>query len=309
MNQDSSGDLAARPLTVEETVKTFLERRNFFLSLVDRFGSPLYVIEEATLLARANGFIAAFRNHLPDVQAYFPIKANSHRRVLETVIKAGMGLEVSSGRELELAVTSGARRILFNGPAKTLEELSLALDYQEIVTVIMDSATELERLEMLAGQRGSKSRTGVRLAVETQGLWRKFGIRFPELPGFLEKARRCPHIDLKGLHFHTSWNMEPDAQVQTLIRISRALSALPPETRQGLEFIDIGGGFWPPQGEWQVSPPVENLMEDGPADSPGNRSGPYFTLAPAAPIRAFAEQICRTIKDHLFPLQQYQVYT
>ena len=290
-----------RPLTVQEIVAESLGRRDFFTELAERHGSPLYIIEEATLLARAREFSATFEPFLPGMRTFFPVKANSHPKVLETMIKAGLGIEVSSGLELEMALAAGAPEILFNGPGKRLDELELAVQHRDSVTVIMDSWTELDRLATLAAERKADIRTAVRLSVDGQGaLWRKFGIHPSELAGFAEKAANCRYISLNGLHFHTSWNMTPAIQVETLEQLGKTVQQLPALIRQQIEFIDIGGGFWPPTGEWLPTPVSDN--GDFTAEAP------FYRTEPASPLSRFAEDIAQAFRTHIFPHLNCRVY-
>ncbi|RJQ60969.1 MAG: decarboxylase [Desulfobacteraceae bacterium] len=315
MKKDNSfpfGSVSCPP-TVEEVVSAYLDRRNFFLALADRYGSPLYVIEEKTLLARAREFNEAFRANLPNMQAFFPVKANSHPKVLETMIKAGLGLEVSSGLELELAVAAGARSILFNGPAKSRDELRLALEHRERVIVIVDSENELTRLGPLAEEQETEIRIGVRLALATQGLWRKFGVPIPELTRFIELARHYRRLSLIGLHFHTSWNMKPAAQVETIRQLGKALRGLGPESKRSFEFIDIGGGFWPHRGEWApASPPTYSVHgADASSGHPAllpRSEGPFHTTEAASSIEEFARQISDVLGDEVFPYVQCRIF-
>jgi diaminopimelate decarboxylase len=290
----SSAAETSAALSVQDLVAFCLERRDFFLELARRYGSPLYIIEEAPLLAKAREFCDTFHPLLPDMQIFYPIKANSHPKVLVTMLKAGLGIEVSSGYELKLAIAAGAVDILFNGPAKTADELDLALAHRDRVTVIMDSWTELERLASRAAVSGKDIRTGIRLSVEGKGaLWRKFGINPSELADFAERAAACRHIRLNGLHFHSSWNMTPAAQVATLQQLGSRVQQLPGRILQQLEFIDIGGGFWPPRGEWLPTP--------APADGDGPGQMPFFTTEPAAQLSRFAEEISLAYREYINP--------
>ncbi len=290
-----------RDTAVAAAVAGALGRRDFYLALAERFGSPLYVIEEAILLERAAEFLAAFSASVPSVEAFFPVKTNSHPLVLETLVRAGLGIEVSSGLELEMALSAGARQILFNGPAKTPDELRLAWEHRGRVTPILDSLTELHRLQALAAQSGATVGAGVRISVANHGIWRKFGIPLADLPAFLDEAAACTHVCVHGVHFHTSWNKDPGAYVHALEHLGTVLALLSTPRRHALDFIDIGGGFWPPQGEWLPVPPSERDVA---------RQGPpaFFTVEPSTPIREFAEQIGQALTAHVFPHLRGRVY-
>jgi len=308
-----AGTHCSGAVTVEDLVRGLLARRDSFLRLAEQYGSPLYIIEEATLLSRAHEFTDAFRAHSRDIRVFFPVKANSHPWVLETMIAAGLGLEVSSGIELDMALAAGAREILFNGPAKTEAELRAAMENRDRVTLILDSATELDRLEALATSLRTAIGAGVRLTVETNHLWRKFGIPLSGLERFAERAAKSRYVQLRGLHFHTSWNMSPATQVTFIRQLGETVRRMPEALRARFEFIDIGGGVWPPQGEWlPTTPSMAASSGDGfdpLPDSLRSRScSPFHTTNPAAPITQFAREITEALSDHLLRHTPLRVY-
>jgi diaminopimelate decarboxylase len=231
-------------------VQSFHARREQFLDIARRHGSPLYVIEEAMLVQRLAEFREAFAEAVPRLGVYYALKSNNHPLVVQALVRAGANLDVSSGEELQLALAAGATHIVFSGPGKTETEMEQAIAAGDTVTVLIDSFGELERLEQVAARHDVRLRVGVRLTPDDNGIWRKFGIPLHTLPNFFEQAQRCPHIDLRGLQFHVSWNMTPDNQVLFIARLGTALRTLTKSQQQRIEFIDIGGGFWPVQGEW-----------------------------------------------------------
>lgn len=281
-------------------VQSFLDRRDVFLHACRENGSPLYVVEKQVLLERAAQFTAAFQSALPDVRAYYAVKSNNCPAVVATVVQAGLGLDVSSGLELELALSRGARDVVFSGPAKTEAELRLAVTNQERVTVLLDSFCELERLEGIAAEAGACVRAGVRITTQERGLWRKFGIPLASLPAFMDAAERASHVRLRGLQFHTSWNRDASKYVQFIVRLGGLLQDLPSERRTWIEFVDIGGGFWPPQGEWlqPAGTPEGNLRIAAlPSSEPPRR---HHKLA-SVPIEEFARDIGQAVRTHVFP--------
>ncbi len=299
----SSGSLPAiLPLdgeTLERFVRKYLDRRERYLRAAERCGSPLYLIEKPILTDRAKKFTEAFRAVLPDVGIYFAVKSNNHPEIARTLVRAGLGLDVSSGRELTMALDSGANDIVFSGPGKTGGELVLAVQNRGRVTVLIDSFGELERLEAIAAEAGAAVRAGVRLTTDERALWAKFGIPLSSLPAFLADAGRAGHIRLRGLQFHTSWNMNPDNQVGFISRLAGALGNLDTAARKKIEFIDIGGGFWPEDGEWLH-------RADGGVVNPDNRDrDPLLHFRkPSVTIHEFAEKIGRAFRQEILPLTE-----
>jgi len=266
---------------VRAYVSGFVRRRAEFLSLADRHGSPLYVFDESALRCRARTFRRAFERVFPLVSCYFAVKSNNHPLVAATVLGEGFGLDVSSGVELEAALAVGANDIVFSGPGKTPAELTLALEHADRVTVLIDSFGELHRLAEIARERQTPIRVGVRITPPS-GAWQKFGVRLERLRSFWEEAEQLGSVHLCGLQFHTSWNHNPARQIETIEAIDREIRRWPRRLRAQITFLDIGGGFWPPQGEWLLD-----------AAGGGRR------LVPAEPINAFARQLAESFQESI----------
>jgi diaminopimelate decarboxylase len=144
-------------------VGSFLKRADTFVEAVERHGSPLYVFDEGILLERAAQFAAAFKETLDDIRIFYAVKSNNHPALVGSLVRSGLGLDVSSGLELELALRCNCTDIIFSGPGKTEKELQLAVRHSNNVTVLMDSFGELDRLENVAAELQTLIKAGVRL--------------------------------------------------------------------------------------------------------------------------------------------------
>lgn len=82
----------------------------------------------------------------------FAVKANSLRAALIKLKSTGIGAEVASPGELELALSAGfgADDIIFDSPAKTRSDLRRCL--QEGIAVNLDNEQELARIDSLMGE-------------------------------------------------------------------------------------------------------------------------------------------------------------
>jgi diaminopimelate decarboxylase len=264
-------------------------------SILEKQAPPFYLLDTLVLKQRAQIFQAAFSSVFKDTGFYFAVKSNSHPDVAKTLLGCGFGLDVSSGVELKMALGSGAKNIVFSGPGKTIGELALAVENHESVTVLLDSFSELEKLETVAAEKNVMISAGVRLTTLPKGLWKKFGILLKDLKCFFKAAESCGHVDLKGLQFHTSWNMGPEAQMKFIYKIGRAASGLSEKQRRQITFVDIGGGYWPEQGEWLTGEgtPEGHLRKAlGMEPAPPRR---HFRV-PSKPIEVFAESIGKAIE-------------
>ena len=288
-------------------VRTFLGRREEFLACGQEHETPFYIFDEKALIDQTDLFTDAFAKEIPVVRTFFAVKSNNHPLVSQRLVSHGLGLDVSSGPELALALQTPCREIIFSGPGKTPGELEMVLRARDRVTILMDSFAELERLDQIATKHDFDISAGVRLTTEEKGLWRKFGIRLDELGDFMDKAERSEHVVLRGLQFHTSWNREPFAQVSFLCRLGERLGSMHGRQLKKIEFLDIGGGYWPARGEWIHchAAPVGRLVNSIPVEGRQCKA----LIFPAVPIDVFAREIGKCLREHIFPHIRCRIFT
>ncbi|MBF0413059.1 MAG: alanine racemase [Desulfamplus sp.] len=302
------------PLLPDSTLHDFVEA-NFrkgrqILHTIGGHLTPCYLFEPGIVIARAKTFKRAFQQNLPDTGFYFAMKSNNFLDVSKTILGCGFGLDVSSGAELETALELGADDIVFSGPGKTAQELDIAVVNHKKVVVLMDSLSEMKRLEKRAARIGKNIRAGVRLTTEPHGLWRKFGILKEDLQSFINESKRYGHIRLQGIQFHSSWNMGPERQIAFIKELGQTLASLTPEEREIIKFIDIGGGYWPEQGEWlqpggtpqgvlrnAVFSASSALSLDG-LSSSSSAAYPHYLNASTS-IETFARELSSAICEHI----------
>ncbi|MBF0111199.1 MAG: alanine racemase [Desulfamplus sp.] len=284
----------------------FRKRRNI-LHVIGGHLTPCYLFEPNVLIANAKAFKRAFQQYLPESKFYFAMKSNNFIDVSKTVISCGFGLDVSSGAELATALRLGAGDIVFSGPGKSAQELDLAIANNSKVVVLMDSFSEMRRLEKRAARQGRQIRAGVRLTTEPNGLWRKFGILLEDLQLFITESKRYKHILLQGLQSHSSWNMGPERQIAFIKELSKTIAHLKPEDQKLIKFIDIGGGYWPEQGEWLQSGGTPQgvvrsaLSAADPAFLAENLAYPHY-FNQSSPIEVFALELSRAISEYIHTL-------
>ncbi|KGM33614.1 diaminopimelate decarboxylase family protein, partial [Inquilinus limosus] len=116
------------------------------VALARAHGTPLFVFSEARLRGNARRFRQAAEAGHPRVLVCYASKACSNLSVLAAVREEGLGAEVNSGGELHKALAAGVApdRIVFNGVAKTVEEIGEAIG-RGIKAINVDSPFELRR--------------------------------------------------------------------------------------------------------------------------------------------------------------------
>ncbi|MFH1351685.1 MAG: decarboxylase [Pseudomonadota bacterium] len=274
-----------------------------------RFGTPQYLFDEPSVTSRITQFKGAFSRHIDRHRIFYAMKSNSFGGIYRCVVAQGLGLDVSSGLELSSALAVGCKEIIFSGPGKTDEELDLAVKHRQRVTLLVDSFGELQRLSEALKRRpvrGEYLKTGFR--VHQQGVWSKFGIRLKDLALMLEKARSVEGIKPCGIQFHTSWNLDPTPQITMINEIGSYLHRhVPSDFWPSLKFLDIGGGFWPEQGEW-LNP--QNTLKGRLIEllNPGAKFRLKHYYHEATPIDYFAKEIARAFSQQAPPLRNLELW-
>ena len=114
-------------------------------SLLDEFGSPLYLIDTDEVSARARYFVRAaadaFTNSTTHVS--FAGKAFLSKEVVRLVTDAGMLVDTCSMGEMRIALAAGVpgRRLVLHGNNKSEAELRLALTHK-VGRIVVDSTDE-----------------------------------------------------------------------------------------------------------------------------------------------------------------------
>jgi diaminopimelate decarboxylase len=282
--------------------------RPMLLSLAKNYGTPLYVYDKSEALTNFHRFKNAFLHENFDLQVLYAVKSNPYPGLLRTIVEAGGSLDVSSERELELALAAGAQRIVYTGPAKTELLLRQLFNQREKVFVHLDSATELERLREIVKDQSETYECGIRVFCSGQSKWSRFGISLEELPAFLQRANEVPNLHMSALQFHISFNRNSENYVSAIAEIGRYLrDRLPPNFARGLKAIDIGGGFSPEAFEaiysWNPSMDIRLSYPDGLLDDIlGDRLERRFLPLSVTPIETIARDIAEALRVHIHPL-------
>ncbi|GAA2157404.1 diaminopimelate decarboxylase [Kitasatospora kazusensis] len=217
----------------------------------DRFGTPLYVLDEHEVRARAR----AYRTALPDTEVLYAAKAFLSSTLVHWIEEEGLGLDVCSEGELRLAAAAGfpPERILLHGNAKSPDELRLARRLR-VGRIVIDNLAEIPRLAALT-VADAPQRVLVRVvpgvaaghheAVRTGIAGQKFG--FPVEGGdAMEAVRRVlaqPGLVLGGLHCHLGSQIGSVEPYLTAVeRLAELLAGIRDECGVQLPELDLGGG-------------------------------------------------------------------
>ncbi len=179
--------------------------------LAEDYGTPLYVYSRATLERHWHAFDKSVGDH-PHLVCY-AVKANSNLGVLNTLARLGSGFDIVSAGELERVVAAGGdpAKVVFSGVGKTAAEMKRALALK-IKCFNVESESELERLNQVAGEMGVKAPISLRINPDVDAKTHpyistglrdnKFGIAFDRAPDVYRLAQRLDHISIHGIDCH-----------------------------------------------------------------------------------------------------------
>ncbi|WP_141726703.1 diaminopimelate decarboxylase, partial [Actinacidiphila rubida] len=212
---------------------------------------PVYVVDEAEVRERCRTYLRAF----PNADVVYAAKAFLCRAMAHWVQEEGLGLDVCSAGELELAVTTGfpPDRIVLHGNAKSPEDLDAALRLR-VGRIVIDSSSEVPRLAA-AVPSGSRQKVLVRVVpgiaagghahVRTGTDDQKFGLSIADgsAQHAIARVLEQPRLELVGLHCHLGSQI---TAVKPYLAAVRRMVGLLARVRDShgvtLEQLDLGGG-------------------------------------------------------------------
>ncbi|MCA9026447.1 MAG: hypothetical protein KDA86_14670 [Planctomycetaceae bacterium] len=219
------------------------------------------------------------RSRIAILQEVFPshtlhalaIKANPLVEILREAVNVGAGLEAASIEEAHLALAAEcpAERIVFDSPAKTMEEIAEALELGIVLNA--DNFAELRRIDQLIKQISTRTTLiGLRINPEVGAgtishtsvgqAGSKFGAPLSTTRSEIIGAFRR-YDWLNGVHVHVgSQGCSLDLLARAASRIDELRRELEGTTGRPLAFVDIGGGLPTLYREQQSAPTPQEYV-------------------------------------------------
>ncbi|WP_136708675.1 diaminopimelate decarboxylase [Agromyces sp. H66] len=226
-------------------------------SLAERFGTPLYVVDETDARARAARIRTAFERAAASVgtgaTVYYAGKAFLSGAVVRWVTEEGLGVDVATGGELAVALAAGADpvRIGFHGNNKSIAEIERGVA-AGVGAIIIDSEVEIERVADAAARAGRVQRVRLRVNsgvhasthefLATAHEDQKFGVSLERAAELGERIRSHASLDFLGLHCHIGSQIFDSAgfaeSAERLLAAHAELARVAPVPE-----LNLGGGF------------------------------------------------------------------
>lgn len=207
--------------------------------LLDRFGSPVNVVEPSALGRNAAELVGAGRDMGVRIRVFYARKANKTHALVMQAIKDGHGVDVASLAELSQALDLGMspERVIVSAAIKSDALLQLAVESG--VTISVDHVAELRRIARIS-RSDRPTAVAPRLAPRPAP-----GVpptRFGELAGIWLGALNEPidGVAVTGLHVHLHGYAVADRAraIAEAAGLSRELG----KRGHRLRFLDLGGG-------------------------------------------------------------------
>lgn len=225
------------------------------VELANKYGTPLYVYDEATIRSMTHSYKDAFKSY-PKMKMMFAAKAFMTKAICRIMQQEGFGLDLCSGGEIYTAKTAGfdMSKTLFNGNNKSYDELNMALEFG-VGTISVDNFFELALLNNIAESQNKKVRILLRITpgiechtheyIQTGHLDSKFGFDLTVLDEAIDLIfDEYKNLNLVGLHAHIgSQIFEKKVYFDEVDVIFKEIKRIKDKYNIELSEINLGGGL------------------------------------------------------------------
>ncbi|MGY4770769.1 diaminopimelate decarboxylase [Kribbella sp. CWNU-51] len=222
--------------------------------LATDFGTPVLVVAEEALRARAREYRDQLTARWPNSRVVFASKAFPCTAVQRVMVEEGLGLDVAGGGEILTALKAGVdpALIVLHGNAKSDEEIALAVEHG-IGLVVVDNADDVDRLEATGRSQdvlvriipGVTADTHSHVLTGHEGS--KFGLSPADAARLIRRIEHSPRLRMRGLHVHVG---------SQILDVEPFAESVAPVARLGeFEVYDLGGGLGA-RYTWADEPPT-----------------------------------------------------
>ena len=225
------------------------------VELAEKYGTPLYVLDEETIRAVCRDYKKAFAKY-PKIHMMYASKALCVSAVTKILDNEGFGFDTVSAGEIYTVYKAGVdmSHVLFNGNNKSFDELSLALDLG-VGRISVDNFFELALLNEIAQSKNKTVDILLRITpgiechtheyIQTGHLDSKFGFDLTQIDEAVELIlNEYKNLKIHGLHAHIGsqifeTSIYPD-EIEILVK---EIARLDKKFGLKLDEINLGGGI------------------------------------------------------------------
>jgi ornithine decarboxylase len=218
------------------------------LKLVEQHGTPLFILDHNKI--REN--YRTFKKHLPRVQCYYAVKANSTQQIVETLFKEGSSFDVASYNEFMQVYqyikhfdTKEKKhfvwdKIIFSNTIKDRATLQKIKQYKPLVTY--DNVAELKKLKDYCDTAGLIIRLKVPDTGSQVEMSSKFGAELADAEKLIQQAFDIG-LKVEGISFHVGSQCTNFDNYTSALAFTSEIFHNARKKGFNLNLVDIGGGF------------------------------------------------------------------
>lgn len=263
-----------KPLTTKINPDGILEIGGCDLvKLVEKYGTPLYVLDEFTLRKICKDYKEAFKGY-PKVNMMYASKALCSMATSTIIASEGFGFDVVSAGEIYTVYKAGAdmSKVLFNGNNKSFDELILAIELG-VGRISVDNFFELSLLDEIAKSHDKTVDILLRITpgiechtheyIQTGHLDSKFGFDLTQIDEAVDLILNdYTNLKLHGLHAHIgSQIFETSIYGDEIEILVKEIARLDEKFNLKLDEINIGGGLGVKYTESDCPPSTFTIAE------------------------------------------------
>ena len=228
------------------------------IDLVNKFGTPLYVMDEGLIRERCRIYKNAMDNNYGgNGLVLYASKALCTMAICKIAEQEGLGLDVVSGGELFTALKAGfpMDKVYFHGNNKMMEELELAIE-SNIRRIVVDNKQELYNINEIAQRKGKIVNISFRIKpgidahthdfVQTGQIDSKFGVALEngEALEIVSIASKLSNVNVVGVHCHIGSQIFDLAPFELAAKIMlNFIAEIKEKLGIEIEELNLGGGF------------------------------------------------------------------
>ncbi|RUT36130.1 diaminopimelate decarboxylase [Paenibacillus zeisoli] len=227
------------------------------VELKEKYGTPLYIVDEALVRQRSREYVEAFKQSGLSFQVAYASKAFCTLAMCRLAEEEGLSLDVVSEGELYTALQAGfpVGRIHFHGNNKTPDEIQMAIT-AGIGCFVVDNFTEIHLLNAIAKENGAKVNVLLRVTpgveahtheyISTGQTDSKFGFDIGNGSAFeaVKLSSEQSNLNLLGVHSHIgSQIFEVEGFQMAVERVAAFAKSVKEQLNVIFQVVNLGGGF------------------------------------------------------------------
>lgn len=263
-----------KPITLKTNANGNLEVGGCdIVELAEKYGTPLYVIDEATLRSICKDYKKAFSGY-EKINMMFASKSLCTMATSAILAQEGFGFDVVSAGEIYTVYKAGVdmSKVLFNGNNKSFDELTLALELG-VGRISVDNFFELALFDEIAKSQNKTVDILLRITpgiechtheyIQTGHLDSKFGFDLTQIDEAVELIlNNYTNLRLHGLHAHIgSQIFETKVYHDEIEILIKEIARLDEKFGLKLDEINVGGGLGVKYTEEDLPPSTFEIAE------------------------------------------------